>query len=160
MKLLISTDTLGLSAGSAERADFTASGEADIVAAARVHRVVEEAFRAARIPLSLETPIGEEGESTMADLVADTNARAPSEAAEDTALSDQLERALRDILRPREAEVIRLRFGLDRGGEQRTLGEVGQELGISRERVRQIEADVLGKLRRTTALRRQFAEFI
>jgi RNA polymerase primary sigma factor len=121
---------------------------------------VEEAFRAARIPLSLETPIGEEGESTMADLVADTSARAPSEEAEDTALSDQLDRALRDILRPREAEVIRLRFGLDRGGEQRTLGEVGQELGISRERVRQIEADVLGKLRRTTALRRQFAEYV
>jgi RNA polymerase primary sigma factor len=121
---------------------------------------VEDAFRAARIPISLETPIGEEGESTMADLVADTSARAPADEAEDTALSDELDRALRAILRPREAEVIRLRFGLDRGGEQRTLGEVGQELGISRERVRQIEAEVLGKLRRTTALKRQFAEYV
>lgn len=120
---------------------------------------VEEAFRSARIPISLESPIGEEGESTVADLIADTRMRSPADEAEDAALSGTLEAALRAHLKPREADVLRLRFGLDRNGEERTLGEVGKELGISRERVRQIEGEVLQKLRRTSAFRLKFKEY-
>ena len=120
---------------------------------------VEEAFRSARIPISLESPIGDEGESTVADLIADTRMRSPAEEAEDAALSGTLDAALRAHLKPREADVLRLRFGLDRGGEERTLGEVGKELGISRERVRQIEGEVLQKLRRTSAFRTKFKEY-
>src|SRR5207247_1382919 len=74
---------------------------------------VEEAFRSARIPISLETPIGDEGDSTVADLVADSSARGPAEEAEDAALSGTLEAALKAHLKPREADVLRLRFGLD-----------------------------------------------
>jgi RNA polymerase primary sigma factor len=120
---------------------------------------VEEAFRSARIPISLESPIGDEGDSTVADLIADTRGRTPAEEAEDAALSGTLEAALRAHLKPREADVLRLRFGLDRNGEERTLGEVGKELGISRERVRQIEGEVLQKLRRTSAFRTKFKEY-
>lgn len=121
---------------------------------------VEEAFRAARMPLSLEAPIDAEGESTMADLLADAASRSPSDEAEEAVLGQTLDRALREHLKPREAEVLRLRFGLDRAGEERTLGEVGQELGISRERVRQIEGEVLQKLRRIPAFRTKFAEYV
>jgi len=120
---------------------------------------VEEAFRSARIPISLESPIGDEGDSTVADLIADASSRGPAEEAEDAALAGTLDAALRAHLKPREAEVLRLRFGLDRGGEERTLGEVGKELGISRERVRQIEGEVLQKLRRTSAFRVKFKEY-
>ncbi|HEX2172236.1 MAG TPA: sigma-70 family RNA polymerase sigma factor [Dehalococcoidia bacterium] len=121
---------------------------------------VREAFRAAKVPLSLETPIGTEEESTLADLIADAASRAPAEAAEDEYLAQSLDQALGQILAPREAQLIRLRYGLDRGGHERTLAEVGQELGISRERVRQLEASVMLKLRRARDFREQFADYV
>lgn len=121
---------------------------------------VREAFRAAKVPLSLETPIGEEAESTLADLIADAASRAPSELAEDAFLADTLDRALREHLSPRETELLRLRYGLDREGHERTLAEVGQQLGVSRERVRQLEASALHKLRRVLSFQEQFRDYL
>lgn len=68
-------------------------------------------------------------------------------------------RALDEHLTPREAELVRLRFGLDRGGLERTLGEVGKALGVSRERARQLEAQAMEKLRQTGAFRREFRDY-
>ncbi len=120
---------------------------------------INEARRAARMPLSLETPLGEDGELTRGDLIGDdTAAEAARESAEASDLSERLESAL-DELHPRERQVLRLRFGLDRGHE-RTLGEVGEELGVSRERIRQIEAEALAKLRRMPRLRRELLEYV
>ena len=120
---------------------------------------VREAFRAAKVPISLETPIGDEQESTLADLIADASSRATAEEAEEGVLSQTLDDALRRHLSPRETEILRLRFGLDRGGQERTLGEVGEELGISRERVRQIEGEAIRKLRGTVLFRQQFRDY-
>jgi RNA polymerase primary sigma factor len=120
---------------------------------------INEARRAARMPLSLETPLGEDGELTRGDLIGDDMAtEAARESAEASDLSERLESAL-DELHPRERQVLRLRFGLDRGHE-RTLGEVGEELGVSRERIRQIEAEALAKLRRMPRLRRELLEYV
>lgn len=121
---------------------------------------VRDAFRAARLPISLETPIGVEGESVLADLIADAAARSPEQSAEEEFLAGALDRALLEVLSPREARLIRLRYGLDRGGHERTLAEVGQDLGISRERVRQLEAGALKKLRRATRFRQRFSEYL
>jgi RNA polymerase primary sigma factor len=121
---------------------------------------VREAFRAARMPISLETPIGEDATSTLGDLIADPGATAPAEEAEERVLATSLTRALEEHLTPREAEIVKLRFGLDRGGEERTLGEVGQRVGISRERARQLEADALRKLRQAGTFRREFRDYV
>ncbi len=121
---------------------------------------VREAFRAAKVPISLETPIGEEQESTLADLIADAASRAPAAEAEEGVLSEALDEALRRHLSPREVQILRLRFGLDRGGQERTLGEVGEELGISRERVRQLEGEAMRKLRAAVPFRHQFREYL
>jgi RNA polymerase primary sigma factor len=120
---------------------------------------VRDAFRAARMPISLEKPIGEDDSATLGDLVADAASRPPEQAAEEAVLARRLDDALSENLSPREAALIRLRFGLDRGGLERSLGDVGKEMGMSRERARQVEGEALEKLRRTGAFRREFRDY-
>ena len=103
-------------------------------------------------PLSLETPIGEEDDSSLGDLVADPSAIAPATAAARALLTEAIEEAL-DELNDRERAVVRLRFGLD-DGQVRTLEEVGREFGVTRERIRQIESKTLAKLRHPTRSQR------
>jgi len=106
---------------------------------------VREIMKISKEPVSLETPIGEEEDSHLGDFIPDDDAPAPSEAAAFTLLKEQLVDVL-DTLTPREEKVLRLRFGLD-DGRARTLEEVGKEFNVTRERIRQIEAKALRKLR-------------
>ncbi|MEG2353391.1 MAG: RNA polymerase sigma factor RpoD [Clostridium sp.] len=106
---------------------------------------VREIMKIAQEPVSLETPIGEEEDSHLGDFIPDEDALAPAEAAAFTMLKEQLISVL-DTLTPREEKVLRLRFGLD-DGRARTLEEVGKEFNVTRERIRQIEAKALRKLR-------------
>ncbi len=106
---------------------------------------VREILKIAQEPVSLETPIGEEDDSHLGDFIEDQEAQAPADAAAFELLKEQLEDVL-DTLTPREEKVLRLRFGLD-DGRSRTLEEVGQYFGVTRERIRQIEAKALRKLR-------------
>ncbi|NLK43278.1 MAG: RNA polymerase sigma factor RpoD [Tissierellia bacterium] len=106
---------------------------------------VREIMKIAQEPVSLETPIGEEEDSHLGDFIPDDEVLAPAEAATFTMLREQLIDVL-DTLTPREQKVLRLRFGLD-DGRARTLEEVGKEFEVTRERIRQIEAKALRKLR-------------
>ena len=106
---------------------------------------VREIMRVAQEPVSLETPIGEEEDSHLGDFIPDDDAPAPADAAYYTLLKEQLAEVL-DTLTPREEKVLRLRFGLE-DGRSRTLEEVGKEFNVTRERIRQIEAKALRKLR-------------
>ena len=106
---------------------------------------VREIMRVAQEPVSLETPIGEEEDSHLGDFIPDDDAPAPADAASHTMLREQLMEVL-DTLTPREEKVLRLRFGLE-DGRSRTLEEVGKEFNVTRERIRQIEAKALRKLR-------------
>ena len=106
---------------------------------------VREIMRVAQEPVSLETPIGEEEDSHLGDFIPDDDAPAPADAASHTLLKEQLSEVL-DTLTPREEKVLRLRFGLE-DGRSRTLEEVGREFKVTRERIRQIEAKALRKLR-------------
>jgi len=106
---------------------------------------VREIMKIAQEPVSLETPIGEEEDSHLGDFIEDDNALAPQDAATFTMLREQLIGVL-DSLTPREQKVLKLRFGLD-DGRARTLEEVGKEFDVTRERIRQIEAKALRKLR-------------
>ncbi len=118
---------------------------------------VRETLRAASTPISLEAPIGGDDESTVADLVADRQGRPPSEVAEERLLSDHVEEALQSLT-ARERLVLKMRFGImDR--RPHTLGEIASILGLSRERVRQIEAEAITKLRRPE-LRRRLKEYL
>lgn len=103
-------------------------------------------------PMSLDTPIGEEGNSHLGDFVEDRTSPAPTEVAAQELLKEQLDRVL-DELTPREKRVLQLRFGL-RDGHARTLEEVGQEFSVTRERIRQIEAKALRKLRHPSRSRK------
>ena len=106
---------------------------------------VREIMKIAQDPISLETPVGEEEDSHIGDFIEDQETPAPAEAASYELLREQLNEVLR-TLTPREEQVLRLRFGLE-DGRQRTLEEVGQQFNITRERIRQIEAKALRKLR-------------
>ena len=106
---------------------------------------VREIMKIAQEPVSLETPIGEEEDSHLGDFIPDDDIPAPAEAAAFTLLKEQLMEVL-DTLTEREEKVLRLRFGLD-DGRARTLEEVGKEFNVTRERIRQIEAKALRKLR-------------
>ena len=106
---------------------------------------VREILKIAQEPVSLETPIGEEEDSHLGDFILDDEALEPAEAASFTLLKEQLIEVL-ETLTPREAKVLRLRFGIE-DGRTRTLEEVGKEFNVTRERIRQIEAKALRKLR-------------
>ena len=106
---------------------------------------VTEIQKIAQDPVSLETPIGEEDDSHLGDFIQDDDSPAPQDVAAYTLLREQLEEVM-NTLTPREAKVLRLRFGLD-DGKARTLEEVGREFDVTRERIRQIEAKALRKLR-------------
>lgn len=107
---------------------------------------VREIQKIAQEPVSLETPIGEEEDSHLGDFIEDQEAPSPAEAASYTLLQEQLGKVLQEHLSPRERRVLELRFGL-LDGRTRTLEEVGQYFGVTRERIRQIEAKALRKLR-------------
>ena len=113
---------------------------------------VREIMRVAQEPVSLETPIGEEEDSHLGDFIEDSDAPAPADAASHTLLKEQLEDVL-STLTPREKKVLELRFGLE-DGRNRTLEEVGKEFNVTRERIRQIEAKALRKLRNPSRSKR------
>ena len=113
---------------------------------------VREIIKIAQEPVSLETPIGEEEDSHLGDFIPDDDAPAPAEAAAFTLLKEQLMSVL-STLTPREEMVLKLRFGLE-DGRARTLEEVGKEFKVTRERIRQIEAKALRKLRHPSRSRK------
>ena len=113
---------------------------------------VREIMKLSQEPVSLETPVGEEDDSHLGDFLQDENAPNPADAAAFTLLREQLLEVL-ETLTEREQKVIRLRFGLD-DGRARTLEEVGREFHVTRERIRQIEAKALRKLRHPSRSRR------
>jgi RNA polymerase primary sigma factor len=106
---------------------------------------VRELLRISQDPLSLDSPVGEEDESNLGDFIRDESVDSPADAATKVMLSDAVGEVLGE-LSEREQEIVRLRFGLD-GGQAKTLEEVGREFGVTRERIRQIEAKTLAKLR-------------
>jgi RNA polymerase primary sigma factor len=123
-----------------------------------VDRILE-ARRAAQTPLSIEAPLSDDSDMTRGDLLGDeTAAQAAHRAVEKQELSQRLAEAL-DRLDPRERKILQMRFGLERG-EERTLTEVAAVMGVSRERIRQIEQAALAKLRRMPALRNEVFEYL
>jgi len=113
---------------------------------------VREIIKVSQEPVSLETPIGEEDDSHLGDFIEDHTALAPADAASHQLLKEQVEDVL-DSLTDRERKVLQLRFGLD-DGRSRTLEEVGKEFHVTRERIRQIEAKALRKLRHPSRSRK------
>ena len=113
---------------------------------------VREIQKISQEPVSLETPIGEEEDSHLGDFIQDDNVPVPAEAAAETMLKEQLDEVLK-TLTEREKKVLRLRFGLD-DQKARTLEEVGKEFDVTRERIRQIEAKALRKLRHPSRSRK------
>ena len=113
---------------------------------------VREILKISQEPVSLETPIGEEEDSHLSDFIEDEQSTAPTDSVSVTMLKEQLLGVL-DTLTPREEKVLRLRYGLD-DGRPRTLEEVGKEFNVTRERIRQIEAKALRKLRHPSRSKR------
>ncbi len=113
---------------------------------------IREIMRASKDPVSLETPIGEEDDSHLGDFIPDDDALAPAEEASHVLLKEHLLEVL-DTLTPREKKVLQMRFGID-DGKPRTLEEVGKEFDVTRERIRQIEAKALRKLRHPSRSKR------
>ena len=113
---------------------------------------VREIAKVSQLPISLESPIGEEEDSHLGDFIEDRDALPPVDAASKQLLKEQIEEVL-TALTPREQRVLRLRFGLE-DGRSRTLEEVGQEFNVTRERIRQIEAKALRKLRHPSRSRK------
>jgi RNA polymerase primary sigma factor len=113
---------------------------------------VREVLKVAQEPISLETPVGEEDESNLGNFIPDDDAPSPSEQAADVLLIEHIEEVM-TTLTPREAKVLKLRFGLQ-DGRMRTLEEVGKEFAVTRERIRQIEAKALRKLRHPSRSKR------
>ncbi|MEG0873354.1 MAG: RNA polymerase sigma factor RpoD [Clostridia bacterium] len=113
---------------------------------------VREVLKVAQEPISLETPVGEEDESNLGNFIPDEDAPSPSEQAADVLLREHIEDVM-TTLTPREAKVLKLRFGLQ-DGRMRTLEEVGREFDVTRERIRQIEAKALRKLRHPSRSKR------
>ena len=113
---------------------------------------VREIIKLSQLPVSLESPIGDEEDSDLGDFIEDQNALAPADAASRQLLKEKISEAL-DSLTPREQRVVQLRFGLE-DGRSRTLEEVGKEFNVTRERIRQIEAKALRKLRHPSRSRK------
>ena len=130
----------------------TAAEIAEAMGAGYSEEKVREIMRVAQEPVSLETPIGEEEDSHLGDFIPDEEAQVPAEAAYQSLLREQLGDVL-GTLTPREEKVLRLRFGLE-DGRLRTLEEVGKEFNVTRERIRQIEAKALRKLRHPSRSKR------
>ena len=120
---------------------------------------VREILRAAQTPISLEAPMGDEADDNqLLDFISDESASSPEEVASNTLLKEQMADVLEDVLTERERIVLQLRFGLG-DGHQYPLEKVGEQLGVTRERVRQIEAEALRKLR-SPALTAKFRDFL
>jgi RNA polymerase primary sigma factor len=139
---------LGREPTNAEIADILSNDPKTAITAEKV----EEVRSYGRNPVSLETPVGDESDTELGSLIEDPDAISPLEAVSDTMLKEQVAKVL-DSLEGREERVIRLRFGLD-DGRPRTLEEVGHEFGLTRERIRQIEAHALRKLRHPSRSRK------
>lgn len=119
---------------------------------------LQDMISASQKPVSLETPVGEEEEDHLGDFIRDNAARSPEDAATEQMLREDTQEFL-ERLTPRERRVIQLRFGLD-DGRQRTLEEVAKEFGLSRERVRQVEAEALRKLRESTSALKRLRDYL
>ena len=148
----------------AERELQAATGQAPSLEAVAAHLGLEierilEAWRAAQVPLSIEAPLGDDTGLTRGDLLGDEVAsQAAHRAIERQELSQRLAEAL-ELLDPRERKILMMRFGLERG-QERTLSEVAEVIGVSRERIRQIEQAALAKLRRMPGLRNEVLEYL
>jgi RNA polymerase primary sigma factor len=131
-----------------EIAEAMSRGEEVVVTPEKVREIIKVSQK----PVSLETPIGEEEDSHLGDFIEDRSALAPAEAAANQLLKEQVEAVL-DSLTGRERRVLQLRFGLE-DGRARTLEEVSKEFNLTRERIRQIEAKALRKLRHPSRSRK------
>jgi RNA polymerase primary sigma factor len=118
---------------------------------------IEQMLEYARIPVSLDKPVGEDGDSQLGDFIEDEESESPTDKVSQVMLREQLLEAI-DSLPPREQRILRLRYGFQ-DGQMYTLAEIGQRLGITRERVRQLEAQALGRLRKPESLQ-ELADYL